>query len=72
MPLDIRRLQRSGVLTPGQACSWQWTVNDRVRASIQFRADNRILGVSMEGIARQLGFLDKLLGEARTHLDWAP
>ena len=192
LPLDIRRLQRSGALTPGRACSWQWTLNDRVRASIQIRsaawqvelaysytpnggaaeiirqtvllettpctlggtrpwvccpmcsrrvaviygkgrlfacrrckglayasqaeddgdrairrADsirkrlgwppgifnpvggrpagmhwstfwklsaeyNRILGVSLEGIARRLGFLDKLLGEARTHLDRPP
>ena len=39
LPLDIRRLQRSGVLTPGRACSWQWTVNDRVHASIRIRAD---------------------------------
>ena len=40
LPLDIRRLQRSGVLTPGRAFSWQWTVNDRVRASIQIRAES--------------------------------
>ncbi len=39
LPLDIRRLQRSGVLAPGRAGSWQWTVNDRVCASIQIRAD---------------------------------
>lgn len=41
LPLDIRRLQRSGVLTPGQAFSWQWTVRDRVRASIQVRVESR-------------------------------
>lgn len=39
LPLDIRRLRRAGVLTPGRAFSWQWTVNDRVRASIQIRAE---------------------------------
>jgi len=39
LPLDIRRLQRDGLLTPGRAFSWQWTVNDRVRASIQIRAE---------------------------------
>lgn len=39
LPLDIRRLRRSGALAPGRACSWQWTVNDRIRASIQVRAD---------------------------------
>ena len=40
LPLDIRCLQRAGVLTPGRAFSWQWTVNDRVRASIQVRAES--------------------------------
>ena len=39
LPLDIRRLHRSGVLTPGRAFSGQWTVNDRVRASIQIRVE---------------------------------
>ncbi len=39
LPLDIRRLGRAGVLAPGKTCSWQWTVNDHVRASIQIRAD---------------------------------
>ena len=38
LPLDIRHLQRRGVLVPGQTCSWQWTLGDRVRASIQIRA----------------------------------
>lgn len=39
LPLDIRRLQRDGMLTPGRAFSWQWLVNGRVRASIQVRSD---------------------------------
>ena len=39
LPLDIRRLQRDGLLTPGQAFSWQWTVNGRVRASIWIRSE---------------------------------
>ena len=39
MPLDIRRLVRAGVLIPGRICSWKWTVNERVRGSIQIRAD---------------------------------
>ena len=39
LPLDIRRLWRAGVLAPGRTCSWQWTVNDHVRASVQIRAD---------------------------------
>ncbi len=39
MPLDIRRLGRAGVLAPGRSCSWQWTFNDRVRASIRIEVD---------------------------------
>lgn len=39
LPLDIRRLQRAGVLVPGCAASWQWTVNDRVYASIRIRVE---------------------------------
>jgi hypothetical protein len=40
LPLDIRRLRRAGALNPGRAVSWQWTLNDRVYASIQIRADD--------------------------------
>ena len=39
LPLDIRRLRRAGVLVPGRAVSWQWTVNDRVYASIQIHVE---------------------------------
>jgi hypothetical protein len=38
LPLDIRRLRRAGALNPGRAVAWQWTLNDRVYASIQIRA----------------------------------
>lgn len=33
---------------------------------------NRILGVSLAGFTQRLGFLDKLLSEARADLDRAP
>jgi hypothetical protein len=39
LPLDIRRLERAGVLKPGRVCTWQWTVNERVRAAIGVRAE---------------------------------
>ena len=39
MPVDIRRLARAGVMAPGRACSWQWTVNDRVQSSIRIEAE---------------------------------
>ncbi|MCP5279467.1 MAG: hypothetical protein H6935_14095 [Thiobacillus sp.] len=39
-PLDVRRLQRKGLLTPGQAFGWHWTVNGREVASIQLRSES--------------------------------
>jgi len=39
MPLDIRKLARSGVLVPGRSVSWQWLVNDRKVAGISIRVD---------------------------------
>jgi hypothetical protein len=37
--LDIRKLQRDGLLTPGGAFGWHWTVNGRKEASIQMRTE---------------------------------
>jgi len=39
-PLDIRRLQRAGVLVPGRCFGWEWTINDRPVASIQVRVES--------------------------------
>jgi hypothetical protein len=39
MPLDIRKIARSGQLIPGSSIGWQWTVNDRPVASIRIRVD---------------------------------
>lgn len=43
--LDIRRLKRDGLLTPGRGFGWHWTVNGNEVASIQMRtqADRVIL-----------------------------
>lgn len=38
-PLDIRKLQRNGLLTPGRAFGWHWTVNGKEVASIQMRTE---------------------------------
>lgn len=37
--LDVRRLQRDGLLTPGLAFSWQWNVCGKEVASIQIRTE---------------------------------
>lgn len=38
-PLDIRKLQRDGLLAPGRAFGWRWTRNGKEVASIQMRTE---------------------------------
>jgi hypothetical protein len=38
-PLDIRRLQRDGLLTPGRFFGWNWLRNGETVASIQMRTE---------------------------------
>ena len=37
--LDIRKINRQGLLTPGRWFSWQWTCNDEVIATISLRVE---------------------------------
>ena len=37
--LDIRKLQRDGLLTPGRAFGWQWSVNGEKVADIHIRTE---------------------------------
>ena len=37
--LDVRRWHRDGLLTPGRAFSWSWTLNNETVASIQVRTE---------------------------------
>lgn len=37
--LDVRRLQREGLLTPGRCFMWKWTRDDQEIASIQIRTE---------------------------------
>ena len=46
MPLDIRKIARSGLLIPSSSFSWQWTVNDRPVASIRIWVDRESLVLS--------------------------
>lgn len=42
--LDVRRLQRDGLLTPGKAFSWEWSRNGENVASIHVRTEaNRLI-----------------------------
>jgi hypothetical protein len=36
--LDVRKLQRSGVLRPGYSCQWSWSVNKKEVACINLRS----------------------------------
>ena len=65
--LDVRRLQRDGLLTPGRAFGWHWTVNDKEVASIQMRkeADRVILNYR----SRSNGGKWKPM-EYPVHLEW--
>lgn len=38
--LDVRRLQRDGLLAPGRSFGWNWTRDGETVASIQVRAEN--------------------------------
>lgn len=38
-PLDVRKIQRTGLLRPGQWFNWQWTCNDEVTATIGLRVE---------------------------------
>jgi hypothetical protein len=43
-PLDIRKLQRAGLLKRGQWFGWQWTINDKMVADIRVRVEaNRVV-----------------------------
>ncbi len=38
-PLDVRKINRTGLLTPGRWFNWQWTCNDEVTATIGLRVE---------------------------------
>lgn len=38
-PLDVRKINRTGLLTPGRWFNWQWTCNDEVTATISVRVE---------------------------------
>lgn len=38
-PLDIRRLHRANLLTPGRRFGWQWTIGDKTVAEISVRIE---------------------------------
>jgi len=39
LPLDIRKIKRTGLLMPGRTLSWEWLVNDKPVASIRVNVE---------------------------------
>ena len=46
MPLDIRKLSRKGLLTPGNSFSWQWLIGDQPVAGLSIRVGYNDLTLS--------------------------
>lgn len=38
-PLDVRKINRAGLLTPGRWFNWQWTCNGEVTGTIGMRVE---------------------------------
>lgn len=68
-PLDIRKLQRDGLLTPWRASGWQWTRNGEEVASIQIRCEADCVMLSYQ--SRNNGGEWQAMAYA-VHLDWTP
>lgn len=67
LPLDIRRLKRSGVLVPGTSFSWEWTVNDKPVASIRVQVDAQAVLLAYR--YRQRGEIEWQNVEQAIHMD---
>ena len=39
LPLDIRKLQRTGLMAPGRGISWEWSVNGKPIAGIRVKVE---------------------------------
>jgi len=65
--LDVRRLQRDGLLTPGRAFGWNWSRNGETVASIQMRTEAE--RVILDYRSRSNGGEWKAM-EYPVHLEW--
>jgi hypothetical protein len=67
--LDIRRLQRDGLLTPGRSFNWQWSINGEKLADINVRIE--VDRVILNYRSRSNGG-DWQPMEYPVHLEWTP
>ena len=69
-PLDVRKINRAGLLRPGRFFSWQWTRNGEITASIQLRveADKVLLDYRNRNRRYNGGEWERM--NYAVHLDW--
>jgi hypothetical protein len=67
--LDVRRLQRDGLLAAGQAFGWNWMRNDEKVASIQVRTETDRIVLSYR---HRAGGSEWNSEEYPVRLDWTP
>lgn len=67
--LDVRRLQRDGLLEPGSAFRWQWSRRGEVVASIHIRVQAGAVTLGYRQRSRSGGWQDMAYP---VRLDWTP
>lgn len=71
-PLDVRRINRAGLLTPGRCFSWQWSRHGEVTAAINLRVEaDRVVLDYRNRSARHNGCEWESINYA-VRLDWTP
>ena len=68
-PLDVRRLQRDGLLAPGRAFGWHWSRNGEEVASVQMRTE--VDRVTLNYRSRSYGGEWQAM-EYPVRLEWTP
>lgn len=69
-PLDVRKINRAGLLTPGRWFNWQWTCNDEVTGTINatVESDRVMLSYRSQSVHHNGGEWESMNYAVR--LDW--
>lgn len=70
--LDVRKIQRRGLLRPGISLTWQWTCNEKTIATIrlQVEADRVVLDYRNQSVHTNGGAWEPM--NYAVWLDWTP
>ena len=70
--LDVRKIQRRGLLRPGLSLTWQWTCNEKTIATIrlQVEADRVVLDYRNQSVHTNGGAWEPM--NYAVWLDWTP